>query len=209
MKDIEGQMNLFDILPNGQDTNEPPALLRAGQDVFMVVKGDVTKYMVLDETWICGENYSERGYRLQADSGIYNATWNKSIGVDCFTDYESARKTAEAYLIGKDVIMAESITPIETVAYSYIRGCDKRKMIAFYSELDSGMVYIKEFMTYNHMVAAEKKKKAIKQFMEQTEFKYCDVEQIEYEPHFKNMYRVREQKNLWMYGEAGYGAAVG
>lgn len=205
---INGQIDMFSYLKSQEPVTEPPIMLKAGQEVFLVVKGDVVPYKVLDETWICGELHEERGYRLIHQRGTYNVTWNKYIGVSCFLDYDEAHGVGEAYLREKNVIRKENIKPIKTVAYSYIRKSDNREMIAFYSELANGMVYIKEFMTYHHIVEAGKKAKAIKRFMEQQEFKNNEVEQIEYEPVFKNMYRIRQEYD-WDYAEAEHGYAVG
>lgn len=203
---MDGQIDMFSYLKAQEPVTKPPVLLKAGQEVFLVVKGDVVPYIVLDETWTYE---GERGYRLQKpNNGCYNATWNKAIGVTCFVNLESACEVAETYLKGRDVIRAEDINPIKTVAYSYTRACDNKEMIAFYSELNNGMVYIREFMTYHHIVEAGKKAKAIKQFMEQQEFKHNDVNQIEYEPVFKNMYRIR-QKYDWDYAEAEHSYAIG
>lgn len=203
------QIDMFSFLKSQESVFEPPILLKAGQEVFLVVKGDVEPYIVLDETWTCGENNDEGGYRLQRpNNGAYNAIWNSSVGSSCFLDFESARKAAETYLIERDVIKSENIKPIKTVAYSYIRKCDNREMIAFYSELDNGMVYIKEFMTYQHIVDDKKKAKAIKRFMEQREFKQYDVKQIGYDPAYKNMYRIKQEYD-WDYAEAGHSYAVG
>ena len=212
MKDVVGQISLFDM-PNfmgfREYVHEPPIILKAGQMVFKVIKGDVEPFIVLDETWICENKGKERGYRLQRpDGGAYNVTWNSAIGTTCFYDNETAYNVAEDFLKGADVIRAEDIKPVKTVAYSYIRACDNREMISFYSELDNGMVYIKEFMTYHHVVVAGKKTKAIKRFMDQTEFKHNDVKMIDYKPVFKNMYRIR-QKYDWDYAEAGHSYAVG
>lgn len=204
---INGQIDMFSYLKAQEPITEPPKILRAGQIVFIVVKGDVEPYIVLNETWICDND--NRGYRLQRpNGGTYNCTWNKSIGEGCFMDFDTAHDVAEAYLKDCDVIRAETIKPINTVAYSYIRECDNREMIAFYSELDNGMLYIKEFITFHHMVTADKKQKAIKRFMEQEEFKHNDIGQIEYEPVFKNMYRIR-QKYDWDYAEVGHSYAIG
>lgn len=206
---MTGQINMFDFMKSQEPATVPPKLLKAGQEVFLVVKGDVEPYIVLDETWLYGENNDERRYRLQRpNGGTYNSTGNKNIGISCFQDYESAQKVAEAYLCANDVIRAEDIKPIKTVAYRYIRKCDNREMTAFYSELNNGMLYIREFVTFHHIVTADKKQKAIKRFMEQQDFKYEDVKQIEYEPTYKNMYRIRQQYD-WDYSEAGHSYAVG
>lgn len=212
MKDVVGQISLFDMvnfMGYREDIPEPPILLKSGQMVFLVIKGDVEPFVVLDETWICGDVGEERGYRLQRpDGSAYNAIWNSSIGTSCFIDREMAHNIAEAYLSSVDVIRAEDIKPIKTTAYSYVREGDNREMIAFYSELDNGMVYIKEFMTFHHIVEANKKVKAIKKFMEQSEFNNVNINQIDYVPSFKNMYRIRQQYD-WDYAEAGHSYAVG
>ena len=104
------------------------------------------------------------------------------------------------------IILAGDIKPICTVAYSYIRDCDNRKMTAFYCDLGDGMYYIKEFMTFHHIT---KDKKASKKFMEQQEFKYGKPKEIDcFVPHFKNMYKCTEQSN-WDYAECEYTYAVG
>lgn len=204
---MDGQIDMFSYLKSQEHSSEPPKLLKEGQTVFLVVKGDVEQYIVLDETWTCDNN--NRGYRLQCPSrSTYNCTWNEEIGKSCFMELDAARNVAEAYLSGKDVIRAETINPIKTVAYSYIRECDGRKMIAFYSELDNGMLYTKEFITFHHMVGKSKIEQAIKRFEEQQEFKHCDIKQIDYVPVFKNMYRIRQECD-WDYAEAGHSYAVG
>ena len=61
-----------------------------------------------------------------------------------------------------DVILATDMNILNTVAFSYMRTCDNREMISFYCELDNGMLYMKEFMTYASLHLKEHKKKAIK-----------------------------------------------
>lgn len=204
---IYEQIDMFSYLQSQEHISEPPKLLKEGQTVFLVVKGDVEQYIVLNETWICNNN--NRGYRLQHPNYCtYNCTWNEEIGKSCFIELDTARNVAEAYLNGKDVVMAETINSIKTVAYSYIRKCDEREMIAFYSELDNGMLYMKEFFSYDYMVEKSKTKQAIKRFKDQREFAYCDVKQINYVPAFKNMYRIRQTHN-WDYAEARHSYALG
>lgn len=204
--ECEGQISLFDVKGMKLEPKESPILLNTGQTLYVVRKGDVRKANVLDESWSCGED--DRGYRIEFANGGYDCVWNHSIGNDAFITYEPAYQQAEIYLNTHEVIRKENIHPVRTVAYQYIRDIDKRTMTAFYCELDNGMTYIKEFMTFHHMVRADKKEKAIKRFMAQQEFKYDDVEQVEYEPVFKNMYRIR-QKYDWDYAEAGHGYAIG
>lgn len=200
------QLDIFSYLQ--PQTEEPPMLLSKSQAVYLVNKADVIKCTVSDSenSWICGEN--NRGYRLVRETGGYTCTWNDRIlGKEAFTDYDSARQKADKYIKSHDgIILAGDIKPISTVAYSYIRNCDNREMTAFYCDLGDDMYYIKEFVTYAHII---KGRKAIKKFMEQQEFEYDNPKKIDgFVPHFKNMYKCTEQSD-WDYAECEYTYAVG
>ncbi len=191
-----------------KEEKEPPILLSKGQTVYLVNKAEVIKCTVADNenSWVCGDN--NRGCRLVKENGLYSCTWNDRIlGKEAFTDYESAKSKADEYLkLHNKIIFAGDIKPVSTVAYAYIRDCDNRKMTAFYCDLGNGMYYIKEFMTYHHII---KGSKAIKKFMEQQEFKYCSPKEIKgFVPHFKNMYKCTEQSD-WDYAECEYTYAIG
>lgn len=200
------QLDIFSLMQSKSE--EPPILLSKGQAVYLVNKADVIKCTVSDDenSWICGEN--NRGYRLIRDTGGYDCTWNDRIlGKEAFTDYESAKQKADEYLKSHDgIILAGDIKPICTIAYSYIRDCDNREMTVFYCDLGDDMYYIKEFMTYHHII---KGKKAINKFMEQQEFQYDSPKEIDgFVPNFKNMYKCTEQSD-WDYAECEYTYAVG
>lgn len=206
MNQCDGQMSLFDVEENIQQ-NEAPVILMPGMTVYVVNKGDVLEEEVLNESWICNEG-KERGYRLKIKNGIYDCAWNSSLRKSVFLVQNDALATAEEYLNTHEVIRAEEMKVVRTVAYQYSREIDNRKMIAFYSELENGMLYVREFVTFHHIVGADKKEKAIKRFMNQQEFKYNKIKQIDYKPVFKNMYRIR-QKYDWDYAEAGHSYAIG
>lgn len=210
MKDISGQISLFDLKsflgcqPDAKQ--EPPVLLESGQTLYIVKKGDVRTAKVLDENWVCNED--NRGYRLQYDDGCYDCVWNSNLESVGFRNLKDAKIKAEKFLSEHDVIRAEDIHPIYVAAYQYVRECDGRTMTAFYCELDNGMAYFKDFVTYHYMVCVDKKKNAVKKFYKQQEFQYNDVKQVDYEPVFKNMYRIC-QKYDWDYSEAGHSYSVG
>lgn len=200
------QLDIFSILE--PQKKEPPILLNKGQTVYLVNKADVIKCTVSDDedSWICGEN--NRGYRLTREKGGYDCTWNDRIlQKEVFTDYESARNKADEFLKTHDgIILAKDIKPISIITFSYIRDCDNCELTAFYCDLGNDMYYIKEFMTYHHICKGQK---AIKKFMEQHEFKYDNLKQIDgFTPEFRNMYRCTEQSD-WDYAECGYTYAVG
>jgi hypothetical protein len=205
---VIGQISIFDILDQYTDAPDtsaevPPILLDIGQKVYKVIRGDVKELYLCDiNSWICGgAEKLERGYRLKEKDGGYDCTWNSKIGVDIFTKHEQAVSVAEEYLKIHDCIRKEDIRAIKTVAYSYIRDIDGRTMTAFYSVLDNGMLYMKEFMTYHHI---RKDNNDIKKFMDQQEFQYDKPIEIDYSPNFKNMYPCKNDSD-WIYAEASYG----
>ena len=149
--ECKGQMELTDYL-----NNEPPILLHIGETVYKVVRGDVEEMYVYNEkSWLCGEN--ERGYRLKHHGGGYDCCWNKSIGLDVFRNYEEALKVANKYLETSDCIRAEEIKPVKTVAYRYTRKTDGKEMVSFYADIGNDLLYMKDFMTYDHICKNTKK----------------------------------------------------
>lgn len=198
-------MNILDymdeennIILTPKELHEPPVLLAIGETVYKVIRGDVYEMYVYDEnSWLCGEG-RERGYRLKSHDGGYSCCWNRSINFDVFLDKEKAITTAEKYLMQNDCIRSKDIIPIKTVSYRYIREADNREMIAFYSELTNGLLYIKKFMEYEHI--CENTKKNIKDFLEQRELNYA--KQFDYILIPKNMYRCKDKTDLWKYCEA-------
>lgn len=199
--ECDNQMDIFYFLEKQKINAGPPILLDVGQIVYKVIRGDVRELYVYDEKpWLCGENDSERGYRLKEKDGCYDCTWNSNIGVNIFTDKEQAYRVAEAHLNENKCLRKENINPIKTVAYSYVREVDHRTMTAFYSLLDNGMVYIKEFMTYHHI--CKDANKAIKSFMKEMKG-HDNLTEINYNPEFKNMYPCKNDSE-WCYAEAKY-----
>lgn len=197
------QLDIFSYLEPPKP--QIPFLLNPGQEVYVVDKVEVEKMTVHnEETWICGDC---RYYRLKKECGTYSVTNNDEIGERAFFDYENARNKAYEYLRSHiDIILAEDIKPLSTVAYSFVRECDSRTMTAFYCDLGDDMYYIKEFMTFHHVC---KGKKCIKKFMEQQEFECDKPKEIQgYVPHFKNMYKCVKPSD-WFYAECGYTYAVG
>ena len=195
-------------------TLEPPILLEKGQKIYKVVRGEVEEFEVYDEkSWLCGEEKQERGYRLKKDFG-YDCTWNKSIGIDVFIEKENAMLKAQEYISTHDVILSESITAIEAKTYSYIRNCDSREMKSFYAILKDGKAYIKNFMTYEHIIdfgSVENARKELrKAFYKQQEFEYYNLQEIDYSPTFKNMYLCNKKADFvkWNYAEARYSGCI-
>lgn len=195
------QMDIFSFI---KGKNEQSVSLSKGQTVYFVNMADVIKAKVSnDGTWCCKGHDGK--YRIEKTSGLFGG-WNNSRDEEIFLDYSKAKEQADEYMKTHEVIPASSIKPESIAAYSYIRGCDGREMVAFYCDIGNGMYYIKEFMTFHHIV---KNSKAVRKFMEQQEFKQEKVEQIEdFVPHFKNMYKCTKHSN-WDYAECEYTYAVG
>lgn len=212
MSDIVGQIDLWSFFNaiSKQEKNEPPVLLKKGDHIYKVVKGDMKEFIVEHHSFVCGENMSNRGYDLKEcnATNCHDTTWNNEIGKTVFSIHEEAKRKAEEYLKTHEVILATDMNILNMVAFSYMRTCDNREMVSFYCELDNGMLYMKEFMTYASLHLKEHKKKAIKKFMEQDEFKYCNPRQIQYIPELKNMYRIKVKYD-WDYSEASHSYATG
>lgn len=200
-KESENQLSIFDFL---KMEDEPEILYKKGDILFHQLKGEIKKYTVTGETWLCHED--NRGYRLQDENGMYNVVTNDSI--DFYRTQKEAEEAAKKWLNGKDVIPPERIIFSSVDVYQYIRECDGRKMTAFLGVMEDGNLYEKNFYTYHHVV--KDSKKARKSFCEELEqYANCNVKKIEgYVPEVKQMYRCKEG-DTWMYAEAGYGGAIG
>ena len=181
-------------------------MLNPGQVIYETYKGDVKEHTVLDENWYV-EHLNTYGNRTKVDNH-YGVVFDSDIDVTVFSERKQAEELAEKYLQSHDVIRSTNIHAAKTVAYYFYDELLGRDSIAFYSELDNGMLYVKEFKTYEHLMLEKHKKKAIKQFMEQQEFHYNAPQLIEYKPKFKNMYRIHMEYD-WDYAEAGHSYAVG
>lgn len=211
----EGQMDLFSFWQDEESVEKDIVIsdaseLEVGQEVWMVIRGDIKKYRIADEEpW----DYTGRlVYRLEHRNGCYWTMPVNEIGTIFFLDDKSAQRKASKYLqTHPDVILASWIKPVETKVYSYIRDCDNREMFSFYAILEDGKVYIKNFMEYEHIIAyknVETAKKTMKvKFFKQQAFEYETPLERGLEPTFKNMYRCKSD-NDWMYAEAEYGGCV-
>lgn len=199
-KENKDQLTFFDML-----NNEPEILYYKGDVLFQQLKGEVVPYPITGENWLCHEGKT-RGYRLQQENGCYNVVTNDST--DFYRTQKEAEEAAGEWLIGKDVISPEQIVFSFVEAYQYIRECDGRNMTAFLGVMENGDLYIKNFMSYHHVV--KDSKKARKSFQEDLEQNvYCKIEKIEgYMPEVKRMYRCKAG-DTWMYAEARYGGAIG
>lgn len=199
-KENKDQLTFFDML-----NNEPEILYYKGDVLFQQLKGDVEKYIVTGENWLCHDGKT-RAYNLLQENGCYNVVTNDST--DFYRTQEEAEEAAGKWLIGKDVISPDQITFSSVEAYQYIRECDGHNMTAFLGIMENGDLYIKNFMSYHHVV--KNSKKARKSFQEDLErYADCNIEKIEgYIPEVKRMYRCKDGDS-WMYAEARYGGAIG
>lgn len=203
MKDIVGQISLTDLMnfisPQPK-ASEPPILLHQGQKIYKVVRGDVEECIVADEkSWICGEN--NRGYRLKRLSGCWDVIWNRSIGLNAFTDFQEANAKAKQYIAENDCIIGGDIKPKYVAAYKYLY--DGREIINFYAILDDDTVYYHYGSKFEHIGTVNE----IKLFEKDrnVDMKCHDgYEEIPgYQPVFANMYKCNGH-DTWIYAAARY-----
>lgn len=199
-KENKDQLTIFDFMDS-----EPEMLYYKGDVLFQQLKGEVEKYIVTGENWLC-HDVKNRGYRLQHSNGCYNVVTNDST--DFYRIEEEAKAAAQEWLNGKDVILPDQITFSSVEAYQYVRKQDNHKMTAFLGVLENGNLYIKNFTSFHHIV--KDSKKARKSFQEDIERNTnCKIEKIEgYMPEVKRMYCCKDG-DTWMYAEARYGGAIG
>lgn len=103
----------------------------------------------------------------------------------------------------------EDIVPKEIVAFSYIRECDNKEMIAFFCLLDDGYIYAKDFYTYHFITKFKDEltaKKEIKKRIEELMSKNKNVSEVpNFSPDFRDMYLTwsynEKEKWSWLYTE--------
>lgn len=196
------QLSIFDLI---NEKTEIPVLLKQSDMLCEVNKADIRLCTVCDEeSWISNSN---RFYRIQFKDGCFGIVSNETLGIKFFKveNYDDAVKASEKYIREHNVLLVDDIELKNTVAFSYIRDVDSRHLCAYMAEIGNGLLYIKEFMTYAHIVEDNKKNR--KKFEEdiQRYAEYNDVKEIEnYQPELKNMYLCKESSD-WKYAEARYG----
>lgn len=202
------QMSLFDYMDedksihiNPVEKKEPPILLKNGQHVYKLVKAEIYECVVDEEkSWICGTN--DRGYRLRVIGGCWDCTWNKEIGINCFTTLAEAEKESNKKISEYVHIKKEQILPVRTVAYQYKHF--ENIYTNFYCVLPDGKIYSHFGSMYEHITS--KTKEEIKKFEEQrrNHIKSSDYKELsDFNPTFKTMYKCSNLSS-WEYAEARY-----
>lgn len=206
------QLNLFDFgffcELNSPKEEETPIFLEVNQPVWYVRKSDVISY------YSCSTSKTGEYANLHlVDGNTYDRIAYGDIGKTAFLTRREADTAALSYLADHrtDIILADEIQPVITKAYYYVRKCDERTMIAFYSLLPDGNIYMKGFTTYAHILdckgSDKLREKYIREFLDQQDFRYCNPQSFGCIPQFKNMYRCAPDCD-WMYAEAEYGGCL-
>lgn len=198
----DGQTSIFDFLENP----EPPVLLKPGQRVYKVIKGDIQEYEVEDWTYTCGE--SDRGYGLifidpdhpDRNFHTYGRAWNSTLNIRIFQTLEEAEKKAAENLKHYDHILAADMKPKRVVAYKITR--NSLTSVDFYAELDDYLIYFKYASTYDHIGTAKEIQEFERHLEKGIATNYQREELTDYTPKFKNMYRCDHDR--WLYASAGY-----
>ena len=208
-----GQMSIFDILTEKDDlrealtTPQSSLALTDNQAVFRVTKGLIDIFIYKGDNWtIEKDGVIETIYSVQDGHG-YDSFPESALGITYFTTAEEAENKAEQYILEhrNDILIVRPKDIVQTVAWSFIRACDGRKMTAFISELKNGMTYMKDFYTYYH-VLDKKFDKVLKEYTKSFTFRQHDnlVEEVNFTPITHILYAC-EEGNSWTYAEARYG----
>lgn len=184
--------------------NTIPLLMHPGDVVYFVHKGDIKTGVVTDEkSWLHSGN-KDRGYSVSLEEGGYDCAHNSTLGVSAFTKLEDAERAANAYIETHEVLLASEMRLSNIQAYGYIRDCDEREIVAYMGELGNGLLYVKGFLTYVHIVKDTPAARKVFEHEIKCEEKYHpNLSATNFVPELKNMYPCKEQ-GLWLYAEAEY-----
>lgn len=193
MNDVVGQMSLLDFYK--EETKEAPVLLKPGQIIYMVVRGDIEAYKVDNRTWnLAGTN---RGYDLNSvDGSRKNVTWNRAINKNVFLNYTDAETISEEYIKNNECILAEEMYIKELVAFKH--SFNEREIPEWYAVLDNDMIYFHYGCKYDHIGPSSE----IKEF-ESGIKEHASHPIFDFEPHFHNMYKC-DISSKWLYASAHY-----
>lgn len=195
------QLSTFGLIDK---ETEIPVLLKQSDMLWEVDKADIRLCTVCSgESWISNSN---RFYRVQFKDGCFGIVSNEKLGNGFYKveKYEDAIKASVRYIQEHNMLLAQDIELRNVIAYSYIRDVDNRQLWAYMGEIGDGLLYMKGFMTYVHVVEDTKVNR--KKFMEKVEHyaQNAFVQEISgYIPEIKNMYPCKVISD-WKYAEARY-----
>lgn len=200
------QISLFEIAEEEYRKNAEktiPILLHPGDVVYFLYKADIEKGMVTNEKSWLNKSNQDRRYSVSLEKGGFETAQNSTLGVEVFTQKEEAEKASSAYIETHQVILADEMHLNNIQAYGYTRNSDGRKMVAYMGELGNGLLYMKEFLTYEHIVKDTTIARKTFDKSIQDAKHYADLRKIDFVPKLKNMYPCRGKGN-WLYAEARY-----
>lgn len=203
----------------------------AGLKVYVVNKANINEYVVTEEKPWSTSKYDGLIYRLRSTGKykMYNILQDSALDIEEKTNevnihkgiyscdkYFSNKRNAvievNRYLKehNKDILILNDSDFIEKHIYSYVRECDKKEMIAYYCITKNGLAYVKNYMTFNHVIKhSEKELKAfIKDCLENGIYdkkKVRKIETMRVEPEI--MYKCVKESG-WLYADAEYGMCI-
>lgn len=210
------QITIFDLLQTPPAVSlEPETLLGNGNRVYKVSRGEVYEYLV-QSNYLVEHAPDERFYTLkQAKGNCFNNCKNSDVEESVFLNKADAEDKARDYLSNHKVWLSSSICLKEAKAFVGERRTDGHKLIAWYGFVpgvlgeESGLLYLKEPMSYIHAIDF-KTEKAARKWLE-TSFRakiknYGLTEQESCGSIIKsvNLYPCDENSD-WDWAEDGYG----
>lgn len=148
-------------------------------------------------------NNTSRGYRIIFENGCYGVITNESLNQEVFFSEVDAIKAAEEYANSCDMLRADQMHLQVLESYEYIRGCDGYVLRSYLADMGNGYLYVKDFMTYAHVVKdTPKAREAYRKGIIENQ-KYNKVSKSAFHPKGVNMYRCKNDGE-WLYAEARY-----
>ena len=196
------QLSLFDYIEK-ENTKNIPILFTKGNILYFVRRVDVEKCTVCEEKPWFVHNNTSRGSRIIFENGCYGVITNESLNQEVFFSEVDAIKAAEEYANSCDMLRADQMHLQVLESYEYIRGCDGYVLRSYLADMGNGYLYVKDFMTYIHVVKdTPKAREAYRKGIIENQ-KYNKVSKSAFHPKAVNMYRCKNDGE-WLYAEARY-----
>ena len=203
------QYTIFDFEPKKIAKN----LLEIGQKVFKVSRAEVYPYIV-DRDYTVEHHPGECFYTLKSPIwNNYNTTRDSEIGTKLFLSLNEAMEKAKEYEQSYRMWLSSSVCFKEAKCFESTRESDGHHLTMWYGLVpgplgaDSGLLVLKEHMTFIHAIDFGTEAKARK-WLEQNfypkikEYGYEDCNTCE-DIHVPNLYPCGEGSN-WDYSADGY-----
>ena len=182
--------------------------MKVNDTVFIRTDGDIRKYTVESVRSGNGKTFLD----LISEDGLHNVTNIDKLGDTLFTDKSAAINSAIRFIKSHDCIIPSGMKFVHEECFIKYYKFGARK--AFFGIMGNGMIYMKDFMTYEHMVDCGNVE-AAKKYLEKYKKHHGGTENYKRicrdKPKLRVMYRCIDKsterkawEKPWIYSASGY-----